>query len=116
MPRLSLQFAVLASMWIAIMPSQGQVTGNVYTRVFEIKVGGSAGSAFTLDLDGRQYLVTAKHMVAGLKAKDSVTIYENDQWSSIDVSVFLCDDPIESFIVGGHPRNAAGAGLLRSHL
>jgi hypothetical protein len=95
MPRLSLQFAVLASMLIGIVQAPGQVTGNVYTRVFEIKAGGSTGSAFALDLDGRQYLVTAKHMVAGLKPKDSLAIYENDQWSSIDVSVFLCDDPID---------------------
>jgi S1-C subfamily serine protease len=42
------------------------VTVNVLTRVFQINAGGTLGTAFTIDVNGRQYLVTAKHVVEDL--------------------------------------------------
>ena len=39
------------------------VTSNVLTRVFHVKVGTKAGTGFILDVAGRQYLCTAKHVL-----------------------------------------------------
>jgi len=72
-----------------------QVTSNVIYRVFLIKGPAEAGSAFTIEVDGRQYLVTAKHVVKGMKEDDVIQIRRNDQWSSLAVKVFRCDDPAD---------------------
>ncbi len=42
------------------------VTANVLTRVFQIKAGDKIGTAFTIEVHERQYLVTAKHVVEEL--------------------------------------------------
>ena len=39
------------------------VTTNILTRVFHVKVGAKAGTGFILDVAGRQYLCTAKHVL-----------------------------------------------------
>jgi hypothetical protein len=62
-----------------------------------IRPAGSSvqGTGFTLEVDGRQYLITAKHVVAGLKADDAIEIRKGDQWSPVNVKIFRCDDPID---------------------
>lgn len=39
------------------------VTSNAFTRVLEIQTELGCGTAFTLDQDGQQYLVTARHLL-----------------------------------------------------
>lgn len=82
-----------------VRDSTAQVTSNVYTRVLKIQVGKVTGSAFTLDVDGRQYLITAKHMVDDLKKEDSIDIYKGDQWLPLGVKVLKCADPIDIAIL-----------------
>src|SRR5712691_1662146 len=40
------------------------ITANFIHRTFRIRCGPSIGTAFTVDIDGRQYLVTARHVIA----------------------------------------------------
>lgn len=54
-----------------------------------------AGTAFTVDVDGRQYLIIAKHVVKGVRDDDTIQIRRNDQWSPLRVQVFRCDDPVD---------------------
>ena len=75
--------------------AQAQVTSNVLLRVLRVQAGNDLGTAFTLDVDGRQYLVTAKHVVATLKPEDTVKIFKDGTWTSLGVKVFRCDDPID---------------------
>jgi len=80
--------------------SFGQVTSNVFERVLEIRVNAetphvATATAFTIDVDGREYLITAKHVVVGLKDTDHIEIYKNDSWQSIPVTIFRCDDPVD---------------------
>ena len=42
---------------------QSMVTRNVIQRVFKIRRGESQGTAFTIDRAGRQYFVTARHVI-----------------------------------------------------
>jgi hypothetical protein len=50
------------------------ITANVLTRVLRchIKNGDSYGTGYTISVDDRQYLVTAKHMVEGTSRPLSV--------------------------------------------
>jgi Trypsin-like peptidase domain len=90
--------AALLGMLLLLAPigqTQAQVTTNVLLRVLIIQVGTTFGSSFTIDVDGRQYLITAKHLVAGLQSEDTVQIRKNDAWIPVKVKVFRCDDPID---------------------
>lgn len=93
MPKL-LFFSVLLVFCYSSIDSNAQVISNVYARVLKIRVG-TTGSAFTMDVDGRQYLVTAKHMVTGLKQEGSIDIYKDNQWVPTIVKVLRCEEPID---------------------
>ncbi len=41
-----------------------QPTGNVLSRVYQIKFNGEGGTAFVVDYEDRQYFVTARHIMA----------------------------------------------------
>jgi Trypsin-like peptidase domain len=78
----------------------GQVTSNVFERVLNVRVNAGTPSeatatAFTVDVDGREYLLTAKHVVAGLKDRDKIDIFANGRWLPIEVTIFRCDDPVD---------------------
>jgi hypothetical protein len=83
--------------FVLLVPLQpwAQVTSNVFRRVFLIQVGDATATAFTIDVDGRQYLITAKHVVAALGADGLINIRKNDRWLPLKVKVLRCDDPID---------------------
>jgi hypothetical protein len=74
------------------LPSYGQVTSNVLKRTFLIQVALSQvksefGTAFTIDVDDRQYIVTAKHVVNTLpnEADSMIQILKKNGWSPLKV-------------------------------
>jgi hypothetical protein len=75
--------------------SFAQVTANVFRRVLMIRTHASEGTAFTIEVDARQYLVTAKHLVAGLRPEDVISVRRGDNWDDVAVKVFRCDEPID---------------------
>jgi Trypsin-like peptidase domain len=84
------------------LSSYGQVTSNVLKRTFLIQVALSQvksefGTAFTIDVDDRQYIVTAKHVVNTLpnEADSTIQILTKNGWSPLKVKVFKCDDPVD---------------------
>ena len=50
------------------------LTFNILDRVKRIIVGAVSATTFTIEVDSRQYLITAKHVVATLKDEDEVSI------------------------------------------
>lgn len=56
---------------------------NVYDRIFFIK-GQCYGTAFTIDLDGKQYLISAHHVVG---ETTSLKIYHDQKWKDVPVSI-----------------------------
>jgi hypothetical protein len=44
---------------------------EAFFNVFQVRGPAGRGTVFTMAVDGRQYFVTAKHMVAGLKTDGS---------------------------------------------
>lgn len=58
------------------------------------------GTAFTIDVDGRQYLITAKHMVAGMSSEGVVGVAEFDDHHKIyyrpfTMKIFPCRGPAD---------------------
>jgi hypothetical protein len=95
----SIAFFVLVVLVSIVTPTHAQLTSNVLKRVLQIRVGGSTGitgTAFTLDVDGREYLVTAKHMVGKLRNRGAIEIsVGSDLWEPIDVAVYRCDGDVD---------------------
>ena len=95
-------------------------TTNVIQRTFLIRFGNSQGTAFTIDRAGRQYLVTARHVLEGIKTGESINVWHEKQWKPIgvnvigvgegdvDVIVLACGEQVSPT----HPLKADGAGLI----
>jgi S1-C subfamily serine protease len=66
-----------------------QPTGNVLTRVYQVRFNGSTATAFLLDYEDRQYFVTARHVVesAGEKATVEMLGPSSKDWTSYPVTV-----------------------------
>jgi Trypsin-like peptidase domain len=73
-----------------------QVTANVFRRTFLIQFGEDRGTAFTIDVDGREYLVTASHVVKGLVDGHEIKIKKGQRWVPLKITkVLKCADPID---------------------
>ena len=65
----------------------GMVTANVIQRVLNIRIDDSQGSAFTIEREGREYVVTARHVVEGIEGAQRTAVVFDDEWRDIDFSV-----------------------------
>lgn len=63
------------------------VTSNAIQRTFMIRLASSQGTAFTVDRAGRQYLVTARHVLDGIAETDTIDIWYEDRWTPLPVTV-----------------------------
>ena len=61
------------------------VNANILTRVLHLKIGEMTGTAFTIEVDGRQYLITAKHLT-GESGIEKLEIWQ-EGWHRFKVSV-----------------------------
>lgn len=89
--------ALIAATFIATAtPTCGQVTSNVLRRTLLIQAS-EGGTAFTIEVDGRQYLITAKHVVGKLpnEAESTIQVRKKNGWAPLKVTVFKCDDPVD---------------------
>lgn len=98
------------------------ITTNVLLRVFRIRGEEKArGTAFTLDVGEKQYLVTAKHLVGNLKGSAQIDLFSNGTWKpfrvkvvghaegAIDISVLA---PGKRLTPEGFPLEATAGGLI----
>lgn len=76
-----------------------QVTKSVFSRVFFVQYKQNGGTTFTIEVDGRQYLVTAKHVVQGIQDKDTIQIFHEGQWKNLDVKVLRVSPPEIDIVV-----------------
>ena len=67
------------------------IIDNVVKRTFHVEFGKRKGTAFTIDHQGRQYLITAKHLLEELKEfPKCVKIFSEKKWISKDIKVVGC--------------------------
>lgn len=99
------------------------ITSNVYQRVFYLQYMDSTGTCFALDIDMKQYIVTARHVVDGIKDRDKVSIFYKNQWHIGDVRVIgmgsnedLSNDiailAVEHRVAPAVPLEATSAGVV----
>jgi hypothetical protein len=63
------------------------ITNNIYTRVFRIKVNQKTATAYTVEKNDKQYLVSAAHNFDGVTILSTVDIYHDKKWKSLSVKV-----------------------------
>jgi len=59
------------------------ITANFIHRVFRIKISGTEGTAFTIDVDNREYLVTARHVAESVTTDQEIQLFANGEWESL---------------------------------
>lgn len=63
------------------------ITTNALQRTFYIGIGDASGTAFTIDVDNRQYLVTAQHVIDGLGDERQIQIHHDGDWKNLAVEI-----------------------------
>jgi len=76
-----------------------QLPKNVLNRVFLIKYGNSVGSAFTIEINEQQYIITARHIVGNIRKEDNISIYHDLIWKNLKVKTISFEDPKFDVIV-----------------
>lgn len=66
------------------------ITANIFTRVFMISCGDRQGTAFSIEVGARQYLVTARHVVESLGNHEHLEVFTKQGWKTLQVSVHIC--------------------------
>lgn len=61
------------------------VPTNILQRTFHIEHNGSTGAAFTVEVADLQYIVTAAHVVKGLRPNSKLSVMHRGQWLTIDI-------------------------------
>ena len=61
------------------------VTANILQRTFRIRYRGGTGTCFTIDVGGKRYLITAKHVVDVIQDNETVDISHNRDWLPVRV-------------------------------
>jgi hypothetical protein len=88
--RLSVLTAVI---WLSIVPgvvAQDAVPGEILHRTVLVKAGDEAGTAFYVDFEGKLYLVTARHVVAGLPERNAtIQVRHGDTWEDVHAARIL---------------------------
>lgn len=96
------------------------ITTNVIQRTFCVRYGTSVGTAFAVDWNSRQYLVSARHVMRGFSSGDTLAIFHERQWKNLSVDVVevgagkidLVVLACEVRLAPPHPINASTAGQI----
>jgi len=85
---------VVSGAFLQTSSTQAQVnvpTVNIINRVMQIQYSTNWGTVFTIEVDKRQYLVTARHLVDGIKPRDQVKVKNSAEWVVLPVTVIDTD-------------------------
>lgn len=63
------------------------ITANVLQRTFQFSFGEKQGTCFTIDYDNRQYIVTARHLVAPITDSATIRIKHEEIWKDCPVNL-----------------------------
>ena len=63
------------------------ISTNILQRTFRIKYGESTGTCFTIDVSGRQYVVTARHVVKNMRPNDAIHIWHDNTWKKLNTTI-----------------------------
>ena len=63
------------------------ITRATLQRTFRVRCGNECGTCFTIDVDGKRYLVTAKHLAHGIEGRGGVEIWHDGAWKHLSVEL-----------------------------
>lgn len=87
---LSLATLLTVSAWAQVP------TSNVIYRVLRIRTPTQTGSAFTVEVDGKQYLITARHLLKGFGNEGEIELWTGGRWSRFRVrAIYPSKEPVD---------------------
>jgi hypothetical protein len=95
--------------FLCVASAQDAVPTEILQRTIRIAVGNETGTAFAVDYQGKMYLVTARHVVAGVPDRNAIIkMWQDNQWKDyqtvktiypssddVDIAVFETNEKIE---------------------
>ncbi|KRG47355.1 hypothetical protein ARC20_03225 [Stenotrophomonas panacihumi] len=75
------------------------IPSNVFTRVLQVKVGDQTGTLFVGDVDGREYLITARHVLTDWDPERPIELWHEGHWKPLGVVVVGMTDEAEDVVV-----------------
>jgi len=73
------------------------ITNNILQRTFLISYSGATGSSFTMEHKGKQYLITAKHVLESDDVQNGdnikINVFRDTKWYNLNCNVYLHYDP-----------------------
>jgi len=63
----------------------GGIPGGLLTYIFPIKYKNIGGTCFVIDVDNRQYIITARHICHNIKDGDTIQLYINQEWYDVAI-------------------------------
>ncbi len=61
-------------------------------RSFQLKYGNGTATAFSVEVDNYQFLITAKHAVPNIGHSGQIEIFHDNKWKAIAVTAIYCDN------------------------
>jgi S1-C subfamily serine protease len=86
------------------------VPANILSRVFTLRVGTEQASGFTIEVEGRQYLITAGHLLPSSSSKGAVEVFRDADWiklpfrripvepETVDIAVLALDQQLAGLL------------------
>ncbi len=63
------------------------ITTNILQRTFRLQYDGFTGTCFTIDVDSRQYIITARHSVSSIAGPSVVQIQHENTWKNLQIEL-----------------------------
>jgi hypothetical protein len=83
-PAMRRVLSILLALLVLAALAQAQIpTSNVIYRVLRIKTDAGHGSAFTIEVDEKQYLITARHLLRDFGSEGEVELWIEGKWSRV---------------------------------
>ncbi|MBX2869793.1 MAG: serine protease [Acidiferrobacterales bacterium] len=90
----SVSFALVAEDNLSL--TRGIPPGGAYESTYQIEYRGNLATGFSIEIDKRQYLITARHVIDGFQAGDNLNIRINQEWYTVDAKpIFLSNQQID---------------------
>ena len=70
--------------------ARGIPPGGAYESTYQIEYQGNLATSFSIEIDNRQYLITARHVIEGFQPGESLNIRINQEWYTVEATpIFL---------------------------
>jgi hypothetical protein len=95
------EYGLAPSTWTGCSAREaGMVPSNILQRVFCLRVGQEQATGFTIEVDGRQYVVTCRHLLAKSPPLETIEVFHNDVWKTTSCAVIrrycrACSNPTD---------------------